>query len=95
MRFLIAILILTSISLRAQTCDSLKNEEVTYDVPIATLENLSESNCDKAKLYLAYELLHGYHIEKDTVRAIGLLIECKDHDIDCNYELCKLNSHPS
>jgi hypothetical protein len=35
--------------------------------------------------------LNGYNIDIDTVRAIKLLTECKDRNIDCKYELFKIN----
>lgn len=77
--------------LHGQNCDSLKSEGVTYSFPISHLEALVKSGCDKAKLSLAYELLTGYRTDKDSTRAIELLEECKNRDIDCNYELFKIS----
>lgn len=88
--FILFILTIVSFQINAQTCDSLENEGVTYRVPLITLEKLIEANCDKAKLSYAYELLTGYRIRKDSIRAIELLNDCKDRNIDCKYELFKV-----
>lgn len=76
--------------MNAQTCDSLENEGVTYGVPLNTLKKLIEANCDKAKLSFAHELITGYRISKDSIRAIELLSDCKDRNVDCKYELFKV-----
>ncbi len=88
--YILVILTFISFQINAQTCDSLDNEGVDYGVSIDTLEKLIESNCDKAKLSYAYELLTGYRISKDSIRAIELLNDCKDRNIDCKYELFKV-----
>lgn len=85
--YILAILTFISFQINAQTCDSLDSEGVDFGVSIDTLEKLIESNCDKAKLSYAYELLTGYRISKDSIRAIELLNDCKDRNIDCKYEL--------
>jgi len=88
--FIIFILTIVSFQMKAQTCDSLENYGVTHGVPLITLEKLIEANCDKAKLSYAYELLTGYRIKMDSIRAIELLNDCKDSNIDCKYELFKV-----
>jgi len=90
MRILYLLILLFPIKLYAQTCDSLDSEGINYGISINTLEHLITLNCDRAKLTYAYELLTGYRIEKDSIRAFELLNDCKDRSIDCKYELFKL-----
>ena len=78
-------------TLYGQSCDSLDKEGVTHSFPISQLEALVETDCPEAKLSLAYELLTGYRVEPDSIRAIQLLEECQNIDIDCKYELFKIN----
>lgn len=93
MKHYFIIIFLFSTQLRAQTCDSLRDYGYgsKSKVSLSTLEKLIEDNCDKAKLYLADELLKGYRIEKDSLRAIELLTDCNDRNINCKYELFKIN----
>ncbi|NVK26549.1 MAG: hypothetical protein HWE14_00830 [Flavobacteriia bacterium] len=87
---LLAILLSLLQTLHAQPCDSLKTMGVTLSFPINQLEILAETDCPEAKLTLAYELLRGFRIQQDSSRAIQLLEECLEDDIDCKYELFKV-----
>lgn len=89
MRIQYLLILLFPVQLYAQTCDSLDSHGITHGIPIKTLEYLSDINCDRAKLSYAYELLTGYRIKKDSIRAFELLNDCKDRSIDCKYELFK------
>lgn len=94
---LLTIALLLIQTIHAQHCDSLVTESVTHSFPIPQLEVLAEADCPEAKLTLAYELLRGFRIQQDSSRAIQLLEDCIDDDIDCKYELFKVyyESDPS
>lgn len=84
-------LILQFSFLQAQSCDELKEEGVNHGISIFKLERLVDSGCDKAKLTLAHELYTGYRVEKDSTRAVKLLEDCQNTDLDCKYELFQIN----
>lgn len=91
MKILYLLILLSPFQLYAQTCDSLDSKGISGGIPIDTLEHLVALNCSRAKLTLAYELVKGNRIEKDSIRAIELLNDCKDRCLDCKYELFKLH----